>query len=218
MVEKKKAKKPQDIVPLMLRLREALRLRLFKDAEKAAKSLNAEIVDRLEASYAKDERIEELRARLDEVRPSIDEARAAFEKDRDRLDAEAKQRKREIEDLRVHIRTESAKFQAEITALEAEVAMHQTAEAIFETFMGDDVASKEAARGVAVLLAANPGWAANAESVQKMVRAAGAAIAQAANRGRTSVTGAVSTTPNPPVRLERQHGINQIAQSSIRDQ
>jgi hypothetical protein len=183
MVEKKRAKKPQEIVPLMLRLRETLRQRLAKDAEKALKSLNAEIVDRLEASYTKDERVEELRARLEEMRQSVIAARAAYEKDRDHFSDLAEDRRREIEELRAKIVARSAKFQSEITALEAEAGRLEAAEAIFDALVGEDVASKEAARGVALLLAANPGWAGNAEGVQKIAQSIGAIIQAAVAKG-----------------------------------
>lgn len=48
------ARKPTDIVPLMLRLREDLRRRLDNDARRNHRSLNAEVLARLEASYAKE--------------------------------------------------------------------------------------------------------------------------------------------------------------------
>jgi hypothetical protein len=46
------AKKPDDIVPIMLRIREDLRKRLEREAKKRPRpSLNAEIADRLEQSF-----------------------------------------------------------------------------------------------------------------------------------------------------------------------
>jgi len=173
---KKAVKQPTH---LRVRVDPKLLSRLERAREANGNTLTGEIVDRLEASYAKDERIEELKKRLDQVRPSIDAVRAAYDKDRERFDAEAEDRHREIEALRDEI----AKFHAGLAALEAEVAMHQAAEAVFETFVGEDPASKEAARGVAILLAANPGWAANAEGVQKVTQSIGAIIQAAVNKG-----------------------------------
>jgi hypothetical protein len=156
MVEKKKAKKPQDIVPLMLRLREALRQRLAKDAEKAAKSLNAEIVDRLEASYAKDERIEELRKRLDDVRPNLEAVQAAFEKDRLRFDVEAADRRLEIERLRAEIAAAGAKFQAEIAEVEADVSRLEGADALLEGLLGENKQKAQLLRLLAIEIAKIP--------------------------------------------------------------
>jgi hypothetical protein len=47
-------KKPTEIVPTMLRIREDLRKRLEREAKKRDHSLNAEMMERLEASFAKD--------------------------------------------------------------------------------------------------------------------------------------------------------------------
>jgi hypothetical protein len=49
-------KKPTDIVPTMLRIREELRKRIEREAKKRDHSLNAEMVDRLERSFARDEK------------------------------------------------------------------------------------------------------------------------------------------------------------------
>ena len=111
------------------------------------------------------------------------DCRADFEKDRDRIYAESEDRQRELVDLRARFREETAKMREGVAALEAEVAMHQAAEAVFETFVGGDPASKETARGVVMLLAANPGWAGNAEGVQKVAQSIGAIIQAAVNKG-----------------------------------
>jgi len=61
-------RKATDTVQLSkIRMREELRRKLAKDAERNAVTLNGEIVDRLEASYRDDERIKELQQRLDEA-------------------------------------------------------------------------------------------------------------------------------------------------------
>jgi predicted transcriptional regulator len=67
-------RKTTDIVQLTLRLREELRRKLERAADKKDRSLNIEIVDRLEASFEA-----ETRAREQE------QMRAMLEADRDRL-------------------------------------------------------------------------------------------------------------------------------------
>jgi predicted RNase H-like nuclease (RuvC/YqgF family) len=188
MVEKKKAKKPQDIVPLMLRLREALRQRLARDAEKAAKSLNAEIVDRLEASYTKDERIEELRERLDEFRRNVEVSKAEFKASQTEYEREVADLRQEFQKFRTDAAAEYASLQVEF---EREASRLEAADAVFNALVGEDTAAREAVRGMALLLATNPGWAASAAGIQKMVQAAGTAIANAANKG-VALTGGVS--------------------------
>ena len=49
-------KRPTDIVPTMLRIREELRKRIEREAKKRDHSLNAEMVDRLERSFGRDEK------------------------------------------------------------------------------------------------------------------------------------------------------------------
>jgi hypothetical protein len=50
------AKKSTEIVPTMLRIREELRRRLEREAKKRDHSLNAEMVERLEQSFVRDEK------------------------------------------------------------------------------------------------------------------------------------------------------------------
>ncbi len=56
---KAKAKKPTDIIPMMVRMREALRRKLERSADLHEQSINAEINWRLDRSIAHDEAIEE---------------------------------------------------------------------------------------------------------------------------------------------------------------
>jgi Arc-like DNA binding domain len=49
------ARKPADLVPLMLRLPEDLRRRIEREANRNQRSLNAEVVRRLEQSFQSDE-------------------------------------------------------------------------------------------------------------------------------------------------------------------
>jgi hypothetical protein len=57
-------KKATAIVPTMLRIREGLRKRLELEAKKNGRSLNAEMTERLERSYAADEWIAILQDQL----------------------------------------------------------------------------------------------------------------------------------------------------------
>jgi hypothetical protein len=51
-------RRPLDIVPIMVRMRESLRRKLAKSAESNGLSLNAAIVERLEVSFIRDNQIE----------------------------------------------------------------------------------------------------------------------------------------------------------------
>jgi hypothetical protein len=153
MVEKKRTKKPHELVPLMLRLREALRQRLAKDAEKAAKSLNAEIVDRLEASYTKDERIEELRGRAAALDQRIADSRVEYEKDRDRLMAQVADARLEVEKALAASKAECAKLEAE---LKMEVSRLEGADAVLEGFLGENKQKAQLLRLLAIEIAKIP--------------------------------------------------------------
>jgi predicted HicB family RNase H-like nuclease len=48
-------RKPTEIIPLMLRLRESLRRRLEQAAKHNNQSMNAEIVDRIKRSFERDD-------------------------------------------------------------------------------------------------------------------------------------------------------------------
>jgi hypothetical protein len=89
------ARKPTEIVPLMLRLRESLRHRLEQTAKQADRSMNAEIVDRLEKSFSRDDQkemiaqavraarqsmIEEVNSRIEEQRSQLEELRLKLER------------------------------------------------------------------------------------------------------------------------------------------
>jgi hypothetical protein len=61
------ARKPADQVQLTLRFTEALRLRLEKAAEKNNRSLNEEIIRRLEASFAKEDTRQQMEEFADQI-------------------------------------------------------------------------------------------------------------------------------------------------------
>jgi hypothetical protein len=53
-------RKPTDIVQINLRIRERLRARLEREAEKSNDSLNAEMINRLEESFAEEDRLSDV--------------------------------------------------------------------------------------------------------------------------------------------------------------
>jgi acetyl/propionyl-CoA carboxylase alpha subunit len=187
------AKKANKLEPhLRVRLNGKLLARLEKARAANESTMTGEIERRLEESYTKDERIEELRGRLDEMRESLAASRAEYEKDRNHLDAEIAERRREIDKLRADVAAEISKFQEEIKALEAEASRLQAAEAIFDALIGEDIASREAIRHMALTMAATPGWATSRDGIQKITEAASATIHAAAKK-RAALTAAPLT-------------------------
>jgi Arc-like DNA binding dprotein len=67
-------RKPADLVKLNLRFAEALRLRLEKHAERNNRSLNSEIVRRLEESFRKDDIISAIDSASDKTSKAIIDA------------------------------------------------------------------------------------------------------------------------------------------------
>jgi hypothetical protein len=192
MVEKKRAKKPQEIVPLMLRLREALRGRLAKDAEKGAKSLNAEIVDRLEASYTKDVRIEELKERLEDLRRQSEEAKKVIEAAEEKSAEQGREHTRLIEEFR-------DKYRAELKELQSRLAHLETASDMVDALLGNE-ASSTLVRRVVGTLAASPDWSSSTEATKEMELKIGRLVRSAKTFTVTcTVTGTVSAVGNGTV-------------------
>ena len=65
------ARKPADPVKLNLRFTEALRSRLEKQAARANRSMNEEIVRRLEESFAKEDMMQNLEALADSIAEKV---------------------------------------------------------------------------------------------------------------------------------------------------
>jgi hypothetical protein len=72
--DKPMARKPADPVKLNLRFTEALRSRLEKAAEKNNRSLNEEIVRRLEASFTREDMMQSLEAFADKLAEKVGNA------------------------------------------------------------------------------------------------------------------------------------------------
>lgn len=164
---------------LTFRSRGDLRDRLSDAASKNGRSISEEIESRLEASYTKDERIEELKGRLSELRQRADAAQAEYQKDRNDLFKEHERARQEIEEFRAEHNKRYAEIEAEF---ESEKSRLKAAEAIFDALVGDDFPSREALRSIALFLAGNRGWASSSDGMQRATDAAKGAIQAAANR------------------------------------
>jgi chromosome segregation ATPase len=172
-----KRKKTDTVQLSKIRMREELRQKLARDAERGAKTLNSEIVDRLERSYAADERIEELRERLADMRQSLEESRGEIRLTQEGSKADLAAMQQEATALR-------QKTTGEIKRIEGELKQIEAAAAVVDALLGDDVAGKKAIRAIALLLANSPGWAGSADSIQKITRGIGAAIETAAEEAK----------------------------------
>ena len=82
-------RKKTDIVQLSkIRMREELRQKLAKDAERQVKSLNAVIVERIEQAYEEDQREEATAKWLQESNEAAEEEHRQFWEERAKQDAE----------------------------------------------------------------------------------------------------------------------------------
>jgi hypothetical protein len=167
---KKTVKQPPH---LRVRIDPKLLARLEKARETNGNTLTGEIVCRLEESFSTADRIAMFRLaheqRIEDLRRMSDEARAFAQAARKEFDAE-----------NLKVRTE---FAEKSRGLEAEIDKLQVSATVIDALIGNDVATKEAVRNVAILLAANPGWASNSDAVQKVSQAAFAAVKSAADKG-----------------------------------
>jgi hypothetical protein len=179
-----KRKKTDTVQLSKIRMREELRQKLVRDAERGAKTLNSEIVERLEKSYEQDERIKALQERLQEMRQDHEKARAEFLQDRDRLSEESAQRTQEVNRFREEARRSFQEWNEELKGLEKEAKKYETAAGIVDALLGDDAATKKAVRSVALLLADTPGWSASPDSIHKITEEVSAAIKVAAEEGK----------------------------------
>ena len=92
--------KPTDIVPIKLRMREALRRKLEREAEKKKISANAEAIQRLEWSFEEEEERAKQEKWLKEQQEGIAEEERQFWEERAKQDAEDKAAFRDSEILR----------------------------------------------------------------------------------------------------------------------
>jgi Arc-like DNA binding domain len=141
-------KKTHDIVPLMLRLREGLRQKLAKDAERKATSLNAEIVDRLEGSYSVEEKMKLVRSALEKQLKDVRHERAELQRSWEKLQAKWEEDKRDFNE---------------------KIGRAWAAEAIVHTLLGNNAASRDVVRTVTLLLATKPWLAQEVDSAVKAI-------------------------------------------------
>jgi len=165
---------------LRVRIEPKLLARLEKAREKNSNTLTGEIVSRLDESFNTADKLALFQQaqdqRFDEFRQWMADRRAAIEQERDRAISQAgEENRKNMELLR-------AELMGSYRELEQEIKMLQLTAAVIDTLIGDDVASKETVRSIAVLLAANPGWAGTPDGVQKITQAAVSAIQSVAEK------------------------------------
>jgi hypothetical protein len=171
-----KRKKTATVQLSKIRMREELRQKLVRDAERGAKTLNGEIVERLEKSYEQQERLQEIRQAHEEL------VAAAF-REGDRRSEQSAQNVQALFRLRQEASQSIKEYEEELKALEKKVKRYETAGGIVDALLGDDAATKKAVRSVALLLANNPGWSATPDSIQKIAEEVSDAIKVAAGVG-----------------------------------
>jgi chromosome segregation ATPase len=145
---------------LTFRSRGDLRDRLNDAATQSGRSISEEIEFRLEASFTKDERIEELKGRLDEMRQRLESSKVEYEKDRAELKEKAAKRREDIEKFRAEAAADLANAKAEMTKLQVEVEGDvkrlEGADALLEGLLGENKQKAQLLRLLAIELAKIP--------------------------------------------------------------
>jgi hypothetical protein len=136
-----------------IRMREELRLKLARDAERGAKTLNGVIVDRLEASYEQAERIALYETIEESRRRSMDEV-VRLKKLLDDSTAEAAAAKKDLEKWDA----ERAEWDAERAEFDRVTQETNRAADTINVLLGKNEASSDLLRRIAFELMANPGW------------------------------------------------------------
>jgi hypothetical protein len=153
-----KRKKTDTVQLSKIRMREELRQKLVKDAERKARTLNGEIVDRLEASYEFDRRTEELKQR------ELEQVQA--------LQAQLLDNQTKIE-------------QALRTCRELELAVQRAADTqkVIEALIGNNKASYNLIQKVAVEVGTNLEWDRSESGRRSMAEKINAYIINRTNGG-----------------------------------
>jgi hypothetical protein len=154
-----KRKKTDTVQLSKIRIREELRARLAKDAEKNARTLNGEIAARLEGSYEVAERTalfaEQLEKRIEDMRQNADERAAEARASRDEAKAIADAAKRDLEQA-------MQESQKEFEEIERKLERATTALQVVDALLGGDKQKSELLRQIVVEMASWPeGWATN---------------------------------------------------------
>jgi hypothetical protein len=148
--KKKPKREVTDIVPVMVRLREGLRQHLAKQAEKNVRSLNKEIEERLWNSLA----IEDL--------ASLKEQIALMRELQEKKDSEAQA---ELEITRLKLNAAEAKN----AELQARLEQVRSSVSLLNILLGENRASREVLRDVAMLFANSPDWPTNVEAADGII-------------------------------------------------
>jgi Arc-like DNA binding domain len=162
-----KRKKSDTVQLSKIRMREELRQKLARDAERSEKTLNSEIVDRLEKSYELDERHALMKEYLHEL----------VEKNR-------KQFNGELEALRKDLDTAREESAEELKGSERKLAEVAKSTALLDTLLGENRASRELLREISLLLANAPEWNATQARVDQTAKEIAAAVKDCAGKSQ----------------------------------
>jgi hypothetical protein len=151
-----KRKKTDTVQLSKVRIREELRAKLVRDAEKNAKTLNGEIVDRLEASYEQADRWNSLREAARAEREKFWSERENVFKERE---AELEKAKAELEKAKALLNVQTERIE-HIQRLQDRL---QGAEDTLNVLLGKDKQKSELLRRIVIEMASWPeDWATNA--------------------------------------------------------
>lgn len=154
---------------LRVRLDPKLVARLEKARETNGKTLTGEIVDRLEGTFATDDAIDLVRRMKEDQIASLEKRNADLTQQ-----LELAREQREKDTVNFHHSLEVHRSQNQAIEL---------AGTVLDALLGEDAASKEAIRAVALVLANDPDWASTADNLQKITDSVVAAIKAAAEKG-----------------------------------
>jgi seryl-tRNA synthetase len=151
-------RKPTDFVQFKLRIRESLRRKLEKEAEKKATSANNEAVERLEQSFHTEQRISEARARIDELQERIEEIKtnvAASQQQAIEQKEEAMHAVQRLTQQQVELSAKLNETKRELDKSKHEVDKFEASWRIVDILIGKDEQKSSVLRRVALEVA---GW------------------------------------------------------------
>jgi len=160
-------KMPRQAPHLRVRIEPKLLAKLEKSREKNAHTLTGEIVTRLEQSYEADEQAT-IAEQFTDLRQRLEESRALIEKERSELKAQGNDFKAELAKLRKDSEAEGAELVKQLQELEREAVATKRSAALVDILLGENQASREILREIALLLANTPDWAATRSNVEQM--------------------------------------------------
>ena len=162
---------------LTFRSRTDLRDRLSAAASKSGRSISEEVEFRLEESFATADKValvkEGLENRIEDWQRRFAEARANH-------DAAAANAVEAIEKAKTELEGEYAE---NLRQLDEKFELMRVPAAVVDALIGGDVASRDAVRKIALLVADRPGWAESADTIENITQEAVAIIKAAAGKG-----------------------------------